>query len=170
MFMVFLGQDYFSYFDFGWATALGGITALLFVEAIKCGNTLNLSVIFCEFLIANSSREFLLRLSRHGFWTLLKDIAVSTLLGNRAREMWRELSRESQKAESNQLGPLTPSPVPLGAEPQPPQSCCSGKQRWNPLFDVEHSGPWGICTLILCVTTPESQACKHGGDECVTSV
>lgn len=169
-FMFSLGQDYFSHFYFGWAIVLGGITALLFVEAIKCGNTLNLSVIFCGFLIANSNREFLLRLSKHGFWTLLKDIASSTLLGNRSRGMWRELSRVSQKVESNQPGLLTPSPAPLGAEPQPPQSCCLGKQWWNRLFDEEHSGPWGICTLILCVTTLKSQACKHGGDECVTSV
>lgn len=125
---VFVRSGLFFLFWFKESNSAGGITALLLVEAIRYGNTLNLSVVFCAFFLASSSREFLFRLSRRSFWGLLRDIAVSILLGNRGREMWRELFRVSGKAESNQPGPLTPSPAPLGLEPLATPTLL----RWKP--------------------------------------
>lgn len=44
--MSLLGQDFFSPFSFSKNDSAGDIIALLLVEAIRCGNNLNLLVVF----------------------------------------------------------------------------------------------------------------------------
>jgi len=61
----FVRSGLFFLFSFHESGSAGGITALLLVEASRGGNTLKLSVVFCAFFIAKSSKELLFGLSKH---------------------------------------------------------------------------------------------------------
>lgn len=54
---VFVRSRLFFLFSFHEGDSAGGITALFLVEAIRCDNTLNLSVVFCAFFIENTHRD-----------------------------------------------------------------------------------------------------------------
>lgn len=162
-----LGWDYFSYFHFMRVTVLvtfiKSLQHCFLVEAIRYDNTLNLWVIFSSFLLRMLlETEFLFRLSRHRFWE--RSLLLFCL--DTKAERW-DLSCWGCQEKLSQTSWILRTPVqhPLEQSPLPPRSCFTGSP-----FDMEHSRPWGICTLILCVTTLKSQACKHGGDECVISV